>query len=103
MANVELLYFPDCPNVPAARQQLLRAFAAIGVPPVWSEVDVTAETAPAHTRGYGSPSVLVDGREVTGAAPGGGSSCRIYLGSEVPGVPPLDVIVSALRATSNEH
>ena len=26
MATVELLYFPDCPNVPAAREQLRIAF-----------------------------------------------------------------------------
>jgi len=98
MATVELLYFPDCPNVPAAREQLRRAFAAIGAPPSWREVDVTSESAPAHVRGFGSPSILVDGKDVTGAAPAGGSSCRIYAGSDVRGVPPLDAIVTALRA-----
>jgi hypothetical protein len=96
---VELLYFPDCPNVPAAREQLRRACAAAGVPAVWSEVDVTSEGAPSHARGYGSPTVLVDGKDVTGAAPGVGSSCRIYVGSDVRGVPPLDVIIAALRAS----
>lgn len=99
MATVELLYFPDCPNVPAARDQLRRAFEAIGASPKWTEVDVTAEGAPAYARGYGSPSILVDGQDVTGAAPGVGSSCRIYVGSDVRGVPPLDVIVAALRAS----
>jgi hypothetical protein len=98
MATVELLYFPDCPNIPAAREQLRRAFEALGAPPMWTEVDVTAEGAPAHARGYGSPTILVDGKDVAGAAPGGGSSCRIYVGSDVRGVPPLDVIVAALRA-----
>lgn len=97
MATVELLYFAECPSLPAAREQLRRAFDAVGVAPQWTEVDVTADAAPAHTRGYGSPSILVDGREVTGAAPGGGSSCRVYVGSGVPGVPPLDAIVAALR------
>jgi len=99
MATVELLYFPDCPNVPAAREQLRRAFAAIGAPPAWAEVDVSSDDAPLHARGYGSPSILVDGKEVTGAAPGGGSSCRIYSGSDVRGVPPLEAIVAALRAS----
>lgn len=99
MATVELLYFPDCPNVPAAREQLGRACVAAGLPAAWSEIDVTAEGAPAHARGYGSPTILVDGKDVTGAAPGGGSSCRIYVGSDVRGVPPLDAIVAALRAS----
>lgn len=99
MATVELLYFPDCPNVPAAREQLSRAFEAIGASPKWTEVDVTAGGAPAHARGYGSPTILVDGKDVTGAAPGEGSSCRIYAGSDVRGVPPLDTIIAALRAS----
>lgn len=101
MATVELLYFPDCPNVPAAREQLRRAFEAIGAPPKWNEIDVSSDAAPAHTRGYGSPSILVDGKDVTGATLGGGSSCRIYAGSDVRGVPPLDAIVVALRVSSS--
>ncbi len=100
MATVELLHFPDCPNVPAARAQLRRAFAAVGAPAEWTEIDVTLESVPAHARGYGSPTVLVDGKDVTGASPGDGSSCRIYVGDDVRGAPPLDAIVAALRATS---
>lgn len=99
MAAVELLYFADCPNVPAARKQLRRAFDAVGASPRWIEVDVASETAPAHTRGYGSPTILVNGREVTQTSPGNGASCRIYAGSDVRGVPPLEAIVAALRAS----
>ncbi len=99
MANVELLYFPGCPNVPAAREQLRRAFTAVGAPAAWTEIDVTAESTPDHARGYGSPTILVDGTDVTGAAPGGGSSCRIYAGRDMRGVPPLHAIVAALRAS----
>jgi hypothetical protein len=40
---------------------------------------------------------LVDGKDVTGAPPGDSASCRIYVGSEVRGVPPLDAIIAALR------
>jgi hypothetical protein len=99
--TVELLFFPGCPHVPAAREQLRRAFAAVGVPAVWTEVDVTAENAPASVRGYGSPTILVDGQYVAGTAPAEGSSCRIYAGSEVRGVPPLEAIVAALRASAS--
>lgn len=100
MATVELLYFLDCPNVPAAREQLRRAFEVIGAPPTWTEVDVSSDAAPAYARGYGSPSILVDGKDVTGATAGGGSSCRIYAGSDSRGVPPLDAIVAALRSSA---
>ncbi|MGA9523183.1 MAG: hypothetical protein WBV82_17075 [Myxococcaceae bacterium] len=99
MAIVELLYFPECPNVPAAREQLRRAFTVVGAPAEWTEIDASVDSAPAHARGYGSPTILVDGKDVTGTAPGDGSSCRIYAGSDVRGVPPLDAIVAALRAS----
>ncbi|TAK18628.1 MAG: thioredoxin family protein [Myxococcaceae bacterium] len=101
MADVELLYFPDCPNVPAAREQLARAFAAIGLPSHWTEVDMSAENGPEHARGYGSPTILIDRCEVTGVAPFGGSSCRVYAGSDLRGAPPLDVIVARLRIASD--
>lgn len=99
MARVELLYFPECPNVLAAREQLRRAFEACGSSPNWIEVDVSAEGAPVYARGYGSPSVLVDGKDVTGSSPGGGSACRIYVGTDMRGVPPLESIIAALRAS----
>jgi mercuric ion transport protein len=100
MTTVELLYFPGCPNVSAARDQLRRAFTAIGRPASWTEIDISADSAPAHTRGYGSPTVLVDGRDVTGDDPADGTSCRIYGESDVQGVPPLEAIISALRSAS---
>lgn len=96
--KVELLHFLGCPHVPAAREQLRRAFAALGLPAAWDEVDVTADDAPAHVRGYGSPTILVDGEDVTGAPPGDATSCRVYLGSDLAGAPPLDALVAALRS-----
>ncbi len=100
MTTVELLYFPNCPNIADAREQVRRALTTVGIAPVWDEFDMTADDAPAHARGYGSPTVLVDGRDVTGAAPGGGPSCRIYTGTEVRGVPPLDAIIAALQGST---
>ena len=98
MPNVELLFFPDCPNVSAARDQLRRAFAFAGVSPTWSEIDVTSDAAPAHARGHGSPTILVAGEDVSGETRREGCSCRVYLESEDRRVPPLEAIVAALRA-----
>jgi len=95
-SRVELLYFPGCPNVPAAREQLARALALAGLPPEWVEHDVDASDVPEHARGYGSPTILIDGRDVASGAPVEGSACRLYPGSEVPGVPPQRVILAAL-------
>lgn len=58
---------------------------------------MTTERAPRHTRGFGSPTILIDGRDVMGTEPNAGSSCRIYAGSEVRGVPPLEALVAGLR------
>jgi mercuric ion transport protein len=98
MITVELLFFPDCPNVDPARDQLRRALEAEALPESWTEHDVTAADAPRHLRGHGSPTILVNGRDVTGAEPGAGASCRLYAGSDQPGVPPLAAVVLALRA-----
>lgn len=78
VATVDLLYAPDCPNVSLARANLLLAFARAGVKPHWSEHRIGDHEAPAHTRGYGSPTVLVDGRDVAGEPPSGEVSCRLY-------------------------
>jgi hypothetical protein len=47
-------------------------------------------------RGYGSPSVLVDGREIFGERSTGGEalSCRIY----PDGIPDAEAVYRALRA-----
>ncbi len=99
MPNIEFLYFPDCPNVDAARNQLRDALLFAGLTLNWTEHDVTAADCPARMQGYGSPTILVDGRDVAGGSPGDGSSCRVYAGSELLGVPPLAVILAALRPT----
>ena len=97
MKTVELLFSPDCPNVPAARIELRRAMEKAGLRQGWKELDVTSADAPERVRGFGSPTILVNGKDVSGAMPSKGTtSCRVYLGSAVRGVPAMATIVSAL-------
>ncbi|MCK6458157.1 MAG: MerC family mercury resistance protein [Phycisphaerae bacterium] len=97
MKTVELLFSPDCPNVPAARVELRRAMEQAGLRQGWKEFDVTSAEAPKRVRGFGSPTILVDGKDVCGVMPSeGATSCRVYLGSAVRGVPALGTIVRAL-------
>ena len=100
MRRVELIYDPDCPNARAAREQLLRAFAALGLSPEWKEWSSDDPAMPAHARGYASPTILVEGQDVSGAEPiDGAASCRIYATSDgLGGVPTIEDIVSALSA-----
>lgn len=88
--RVELLFFPGCPHIDAARTQLRKALELAGREASWTEHDVT--------RGYGSPTILVDGRDVMGEPPGDGASCRLYAGTEISGAPPLKNLLGALLA-----
>lgn len=87
--SVELLYFAGCPHVDAVRANLR---AALEDPGAWREWDLAAPETPDRLKGYGSPTVLVDGTDVTGAAPAPGAalSCR------ADGVPTASVIREAL-------
>ncbi len=106
--KVELVYDRDCPNVAPARTNLIRAFAEVGMPAKWTEWEQSSPEAPGHVRGFGSPTVLVEGSDVAGAQPVEGLAfCRLYDGGdESRGVPQVKLIASALayateRRTAN--
>lgn len=100
--SVELIYDADCPNVGKARTQLLRAFALASRPPRWREWRRDDNNAPARVRRFGSPTILINGRDVAPMADAT-ACCRLYAqgGSAMSGVPPLDVISRALRRTGS--
>ncbi len=101
--KVELITDPDCPNVEATREQLRQAFAAVGEIPAWDEWDREAEDAPAYARSFGSPTVLVDGRDVAGeATESDGNCCRVYKGTDgrFQGVPTVEKIIDALQGSN---
>jgi len=101
MATVDLIYASDCPNVSLARANLLLAFARAGVKPKWSEYRLGDPEAPVRTRGYGSPTILVDGRDVAGLPPLSEISCRVYEG--VAGwlhAPAAEQIAAALTSSN---
>ncbi len=99
--TVELIYFRECPNVSLARERLLKAFAATGMTPQWQEWERNDPASPAHVRAYGSPSILVNGRDVMGMEPSGeeAGACRVYAQTSGPldGAPAVDDIATALR------
>ncbi|MFN2376035.1 MAG: MerC domain-containing protein [Candidatus Binatia bacterium] len=100
MANVDLVFDTECPNVPVARANLLRAFAVAGVPARWTEHRIGDPSSPEHTRGYGSPTVLVDGKDVAGVEPASEMCCRIYATTTgIGGAPGVEQIARALSAS----
>ena len=96
---IELIYDGECPNVPATRENLSRALQSANLPSNWTEWEQSRPDVPAYVRGFGSPTVLVNGRDIAGVEPGIESSrCRLYGSVEIgrSGVPSVALIQSAL-------
>jgi hypothetical protein len=90
---VELIYFDGCPNAEPTRTNLREALATLGLAADWQEWEQGDPQVPAHVKQHGSPTILVNGRDVTGVDAGvGGAACR------ADGVPSADAIRAALEA-----
>lgn len=101
--TVELIYDADCPNIAEARACLLQAFAHLELPARWQEWSRQDPESPDHARRFGSPTVLVNGQDVAGTAPGDGAHrCRIYRTADgkLLGVPAVEDITRALTAAT---
>jgi hypothetical protein len=96
--KVELIFDPGCPNVGEARAQLSQALRQLGLRERWKEWSLVDPEVPARLRGFGSPTILVDGRDVVDQEPAAtGASCRVYReGSKTFGAPPASAIAAAL-------
>ena len=93
MASIELIFFGGCPNAEAARDNLRAAAAAAGVDRQWQEWDQDDPHVPERVRQYGSPTILVNGRDVTGVEAGvAAAACR------ADGVPSVETIRAALAS-----
>lgn len=98
--KVELIYEKSCPNIDAARDQLRKAFKIVGREAVWNEWEVSENDCPKYARVYGSPTILIDEADVSGAKLNDcHNNCRIYSAADggLSVVPSIDKIVAALR------
>lgn len=98
--TIDLIYETDCPNAPAARALLRAALDAVGCGGSWREWNRSGEEFPERFEGYGSPTILVDGADVSGeSGAADANSCRVYVDQgQVRGVPTLDEVTAALQA-----
>lgn len=106
MANVEMVYNSDCPNIAAARTCLLEAFAFLQLKPHWQEWEINDPDAPAYVRNSGSPTILVNGKDISGATEEIiASNCRIYIDDDnsISGVPPLGKVINALQSENRKR
>lgn len=100
MRIVQILHVPGCHNLDLARRRVQEAINRLGVDIDVLERVVDTETLAADAGMAGSPTILVDGRDVVDPGETGMSlSCRLYrtpTGHE--GAPSVDAIVSALSS-----
>ncbi len=91
--RIDLVYFEGCPNATIARDNLRRAIEATGRELTWSEWDLMSEATPDSYRRHGSPTVLVNGEDVTGdGAQATAMACR------ADGAPGVEAISARLEA-----
>ncbi len=98
--NIELITDADCPNVEATRAVLRESLDAVGLPREWTEWDRGAESSPPYARHYGSPTVLVNGIDVSGEGGAADGNCfRIYQdeAGNFLGLPSCESVVEALK------
>ena len=103
MLSVDFIFSNGCPNVAATRAHLIEAFARAGQAARWLEWDLDDPSTPAEFRIHGSPTVLVNGRDVAPASAlthGNRGACRIYQdGDRHTGVPPVALLINAFGST----
>ncbi len=89
--RVELVYFEGCPNAVTARENIRAAVRVLGQSLEWEERDLMDPSTPESFKRYGSPTVLVDGEDVTGVQAGNGAmACR------ADGAPGVELIAAKL-------
>jgi len=99
--TVELLWFSDCPNHPAARAMLEEVIADVDPGTAIRDIDATDPAIAAAMRFPGSPTIRVDGRDVEPGYVDLGDytpRCRMYRTSAgLRGIPERNWIENALR------
>ena len=91
--RIQFLSFEGCPLAAAARIELEAALANCGLEE-YEEIDILGPSA-GWTARRGTPTILLNGADITGRPKGDRVSCRIYPGSE--GVPDRAEIEASIR------
>jgi mercuric ion transport protein len=96
--KIQLLTFPGCPNAAAARELIQKVLSSSGIRASLEEVNTTAPEAPEHLRGWGSPTILIDGVDIEGLHSPGTASCRVYRDSDgaLRGIPSEATVLDAI-------
>ncbi len=96
--KVEVLHVVDCPSHQAAVTLVKDVLAAQGVAAEITEVLVSDEETARELKFPGSPTIRINGRDVSEPSETGAFSlsCRLYPGSLRIGLPPVDLVRRAV-------
>lgn len=103
--TLELLYLPGCPNHGATASLVRSVLQAEGLNPELNEIPVI-DHEQARAVGFpGSPTLLVNGRDVeTGSPSQVGFACRTYIVEGKPlGIPPRSWVEHAIRRAKKQE
>jgi hypothetical protein len=92
--KIQFLAFDGCPFAEAARHALDEAMASLGLRS-YEVVDILDPDTPDSLRNWGSPTILVNGHDVSGGKQGNNVGCRLYAGPLR--VPDSQAITDCLR------
>ena len=94
--RIQFLAFDGCPLADAARSALESALLDCGLAiDQYDVINILDPSTPTDLASWGSPSILVNGHDVTGEIPGDGVGCRLY---DTPNqVPTIETIATAIR------
>jgi len=97
--EIELIFDSDCPHVEKTRLRLRKALLGMGYEARWKEWERRAANQPGYVREFGSPTILINGKDIAFEVPAGEiSCCRLYLdqNGKLEGVPSIESIRQAL-------
>jgi len=94
--SVQFLTFDGCPLAPKALRHLEQAINQLQgrLKVAVRQIDLMNPATPEALKRWGSPTILLNGHDISGATPGDANSCRIYSGPD--GVLSEQEIVAAL-------
>ena len=97
--KIEVLYVRDCPSHRAAVELVKGILASRGLTEKVEEVLVSNQRTALDLKFPGSPTIRINGRDVAAESPVDQAftlNCRLYLGSEQLGLPPVELVQRAV-------
>lgn len=101
--KVELVYDKECPNIQGTRNQLSQAFQSLKLKSNWIEWERSSPNCPHYARDFGSPTILINQKDILNEKPSGHNCCRIYnlANHHRIGIPDAQVIINAMQKALN--